>query len=251
MGVTPVVAVAGLLAGGLIGTALVAPALADRTEPDPRDTLRIFSCVTDETGDIRIVTADDTCAEGETRLAWNQRGLPGPRGKQGPRGDRGPQGVPGRPGVPGPSGPMGPQGIPGPQGLPGDVGNPGPEGPQGPIGPSDGYVTSLSASAITDRPTVLGRLVLPAGTYLIDAAVYVGLESSGGPFNTAACGLTEPGAAFATITTFGLVTVPLADSVDILEPEGEVSVVCVKGEAGIARGSGTLTAVKVGTLHQR
>jgi hypothetical protein len=251
---TPAAAVAGLLAGVLLGGALVGPALAHRDDPVvPRASAvpRIYACVADATGEMRIVTVDDSCAQDESRLVWNQRGIRGPRGQQGqrgPQGDRGQQGLPGRPGLPGPSGP---QGVPGPQGLPGDVGNPGPEGPQGPIGPSDGYVVTLSTSPITERPTVLGRLVLPSGTYLIDAAAYIGLDTSGGPFDTVSCGIGGPGGSFAQLSAFGLVTFPLAASIDITEPEGEVTVECVKGQAGVARGEGTMTAVKVGTLHQR
>lgn len=254
----PVFAGGSLLVGVAVGAALVAPAIAARDEEAPRVAQRIFSCVTTATGDLRIISADDTCARGERRLVWNQRGIPGPRGDEGPQGEPGPQGPQGAQGAQGPQGAQGatgatgPQGAPGaqgPQGLPGDVGNPGPEGPRGQRGPSDGYVVALADDTFGDEPTVLARLVLPAGTYLIDAAAYLSLDQSGGPFDTVSCGLDAPGSAFATITAFGAVTFPLAASVEIPEPEGEVTVECVKGEAGSARASGTLTAVKVGTLH--
>jgi len=241
----PVVAGAGVLAGAVLGAALVAPAIAARDDASPQLVQRVFSCVTVDTGDLRIVTADDTCAVGEERLVWNQRGLPGPRGKQGPQGPQGAAGPQGPQGVPGLSGP---QGAPGPQGLPGNVGNPGPTGPEGPRGPSDGFSVALSDDTFSESPVVVARLMLPAGTYLVDAAAYLSLEQSGGPFDTVSCGLDAPGANFASLTAFGQVTFPLAASVEIPEPGGEVTVECVKGQAGSARASGTLNAVQVGAL---
>ena len=241
----PVVAGAGVLAGAVLGAALVAPAIAARDVVAPPIVPRIFSCVTVDTGELRIINADETCAPGEERLAWNQRGLPGPRGKQGLQGARGAQGPQGAQGVPGATGP---QGVPGPQGLPGDVGRRGPVGPQGPIGPSDGFSAALSGAAFGDSGAVLASLTLPAGTYLVDAAAYIALEQSGGPFDTVSCGLDGPGDTFATVTAFGQVTFPLGASVEIPEGGGEVTVECVKGEPGSVRASGTLQAVKVGAL---
>lgn len=238
----PVAAGAGVLAGVALGAALVAPAIAARDDATRQIVPRIFSCVTVDTGELRIINADDTCATGEERLAWNQRGLPGPRGKQGPQGTQGAQGPQGVPGA------TGAQGVPGPQGLPGNVGNPGPAGPQGPIGPSDGFSAALSDDTFSDAPVVLATLSLPAGTYLVDAAAYLSLEQSGGPFDTVSCGLDGPGEAFVSLTAFGQVTFPLAASLEIPEPGGEVTVECVKGQAGAVRASGTLNAVKVGAL---
>ena len=240
------VGIAALAAGGLLGAALVAPAIAARDDAEPRAASRIFSCVTVSTGEMRIVNADDTCTTGEERLVWNQRGIRGPRGKQGVPGRIGPPGPAGRIGPPGPQGAPGPQGPPG---IPGDVGNPGPEGPQGPIGPSDGYSVALSDDTFSDSPVVLARLTLPAGTYLVDAAAYLSLDVSGGPFDTVSCGINGPGSTYATVSAFGQVTFPLATSLEILEPEGEVTVECVKGQSGSAQATGTLNAVKVGTLH--
>ena len=239
---------AGVVAGVVLGAALVAPAIAARDDAIPQAAQRIFSCVTVATGDLRIINADDTCVLGEKRLVWNQRGIPGPRGKEGPRGASGPQGPQGAQGPAGISGPAGPQGAPGPQGLPGNVGNRGPEGPRGPIGPSDGYSVALSDDTFGDAPAVLARLTLPAGTYLVDAAAYLSLEQSGGPFDTVSCGLDAPGDNFATLTAFGQITFPLASSVEIPESGGDVVVECVKGEAGSVRASGTINAVRVGAL---
>jgi hypothetical protein len=242
----PVAAVGGVAVGIVAGATLVAPAIAAR---DQGVVPRVFSCVTTETGDLRIVNADDTCVEGEMRLVWNQRGLPGPRGRQGPQGQQGAQGPQGAQGAQGAPGLMGPQGVPGaegPQGLPGDVGNP---GPQGPIGPSDGYSIAFTDDTFSDIPVVLVRLVVPAGTYLVDGSVHLALEISGGMFDTASCGIDGPGAAQATLNPFGTTGYPIATSVQILEPEGEITLRCAKGQSGAVRASGSLTAVKVGTLH--
>lgn len=241
------------VAGVAIGAALVAPAIAARdAAPEARAVDRIFSCVSEATGALRIVTADDTCGAGQDRLVWNQRGIPGPRGKEGPQGKQGPQGAQGAQGaqgpqgVSGPAGPSGPIGPTGPQGLPGDVGN---VGPQGPIGPSDGYSAPLVDDTFADSAMVVGRLILPAGTYLIDVAAFVSLEATGGPFDTAACGINGPGTTFAALSAFAQTTYPLSASVEITEPEAAVTVECVKGQPGSARATGTITAVKVGTLH--
>ena len=133
--------------------------------------------------------------------------------------------------------------------MPGSVGNPGPEGPQGPIGPSDGYSVTLTDDTVQETPVVVARLALPAGTYLIDATVYLALESSGGMFDTVSCGIGGIGARAIALNAFADVGYPITSSVDIVEPEGEITLECAKGQPGSARVSGTLTAVKVGTLH--
>lgn len=247
---------AGLVAGILLGAGLVAPAIAARDVVVADAESQIYACVKESgldpdpdpsvpAGTLTIVTEEDTCEDGWESLVWNQQGIPGPRGKAGPRGKSGPQGARG------PQGFSGPPGMPGPPGLPGEEGLPGLEGPQGPIGPSDGYVAPVSERAFTDRPVIVARLVLPAGTYLVDGAVYLTLESSGGPFDTATCGINGTGTAYAPLTAFGQVTYPLATSIEIADIEGEITVECQKGQAGTAKASGTLTAVKVGTLHLR
>lgn len=243
-GRTALVVGAAALAGVVAGATLIAPAIAARGAAK-----EIYSCVTESTGSLRIINADDTCLPGEELLTWNEQGVRGPRGKTGPRGATGATGPQGARGFAGPPGPQGAQGPAGPQGLPGEVGNPGPEGPQGPIGPSDGYSAPLADDTFTEEPRVLARLVLPAGTYLVDLAAFVTLDVSGGPFNTVSCGLDTAGESFTSITAFGQTTFPIATSVEILEPEGEIVVECAKGESGSAQASGVITAVKVGTLH--
>ena len=114
----------------------------------------IVSCVSRETGDVRIVHRAGDCVAGEYLKRWNVRGRRGPQGPTGPSGAStgvpGPQGPAGPQGDPGPQGPagadgaigaQGPQGDPGPQGIQGDPGPQGPAGldgavgPQGPAGP--------------------------------------------------------------------------------------------------------------------
>jgi hypothetical protein len=236
------------MAGIALGVSLLAPALAAREAAANRDTQVIMSCVDLDTGGLRIINADDTCVSGEELLEWNQQGVRGPRGKQGAQGRPGAQGPRGFAGAPGAAGPQGPQGPAGPQGLPGDVGNPGEQGPEGPRGPSDGYSADLADDTFSDEPVVLARLVVPAGTYLVDAAAYIALDVSGGPFDTVSCGLGAAGDAFATVTAFGQVTFPLAASIEIAEPEGEITLECVKGQSGSLRAAGTLNAVQVGAL---
>lgn len=236
------------LAGIVAGGALLAPALAARDDASTDIRQVIVSCVDIATGGLRIVEPEDTCEVGEERLEWNQQGVRGPRGKQGAQGRPGPQGPRGFAGTPGAPGPSGPQGPAGPPGLPGEVGQRGPQGPEGPRGPSDGYSVSLADDPVSDEPVVLATLVLPAGTYLVDAAAYIALDVSGGPFDTVSCGLDAPGESFASVTAFGQVAFPLAASVEILEPEGEIRVECVKGQAGSVRATGTLNAVRVETL---
>jgi hypothetical protein len=89
----------------------------------------IHACVKD--GNLRILSANQTCKSKETALDWNiqgpqgpkgDKGNPGPQGLKGDKGDTGPQGTPGAPGA---------KGDTGPQGLQGDKGDTGPQGQPG------------------------------------------------------------------------------------------------------------------------
>lgn len=53
------------------------------------DTVTIYACVKTNTGFIKIVPANTTCANGETLLSWNQVGPQGPTGPTGPQGPAG------------------------------------------------------------------------------------------------------------------------------------------------------------------
>lgn len=240
----------GVAAGGVaVGAAIVAPAIAAGRAPSIKP---IYSCVTTSTGELRIINSDDTCPAGESKLVWNQQGVPGRRGPEGATGPAGTAGAPGArgpQGYAGPAGATGPQGPQGSQGLPGNVGNPGPEGPQGPIGPSDGYSVSFD-DTFGIEPVTVASLTLPAGGYLIDFTGYLQLTVTGGMFDTATCGIDAPGSDRVSLMLDRSVPFPISASIDIVGQEQVVTVRCAKGEAGDVGVSGTLNAVHVGTLHQ-
>lgn len=236
--------VAAVGAGIAVGAALVAPAIALTREPKPI-VQPVFSCVTKTDGAIRIVTADDTCTEFESRLVWNQRGIPGKQGKPGPRGPQGAQGVQGPQGLSGPAGPMGATGPQGPQGLPGDVGQVGPVGPRG---PSDGYYVTID-DTVDLVPQAVATLTLPVGGYLLDFAGFLELEQSGGMFDSASCGIDAPGSALVPLTLNRAVPLDLTGAIEVATEGQQVTVRCVKGEEGSFRIGGTFTAVHVETLH--
>jgi hypothetical protein len=55
----------------------------------------IRACV-GKTGDVRVLTANQSCRKRETAIAWNKRGPAGIAGAPGPAGERGPAGADGR-----------------------------------------------------------------------------------------------------------------------------------------------------------
>ena len=162
----------------------------------------IHACVNTNSGEIKIVDADDRCKNNWTPLDWNavgprgpegpegpqgerglvgpegpqgERGLVGPEGPQGPQGERGPVGPEGPEGPQGERGPVGPEGPEGPQGEQGPVGPEGPPGPEGPAG-EDGVSeyevvsTSVSVNLGTgQRATV--SVACPAGTNVLGGGV--------------------------------------------------------------------------------
>jgi hypothetical protein len=83
------------------------------------NTALIHACVSNSSGEIKIVGANATCPSNYRALEWN---IQGPAGQQGPIGPVGPVG---------PVGPQGLQGEAGPQGLPGEPGIQGPAGISG------------------------------------------------------------------------------------------------------------------------
>lgn len=115
----------------------------------------IHACVKSANGDVRIVTAGDSCRTSEAPVAWSVTGQPGPAGPQGPKGDTGPAGpagpqgqtgAAGSAGPAGPAGPVGPQGDTGATGPQGDTGAQGPAGPAGPAGATDIVIVTTSFS---------------------------------------------------------------------------------------------------------
>src|SRR5262249_13171786 len=94
-------------------------------------------------------------------------GAQGAAGTEGARGGAGPQGPAGSQGAAGPQGPAGSQGAVGPQG---------PAGPEGPIGPSTAFTTAADGSTLvllSDQPTNVAKLTLPAGNYVASGNVTV------------------------------------------------------------------------------
>lgn len=110
------------------------------------------ACVNNPSGEVKLVSSGEACAENASAVWWNQTGPPGPAGAQGPQGAQGPPGEPG------------PQGVPG---LP---------GPPGPPGPSDAFsVERANEFEIpTGAPTTVLTLAdVPAGKYVIVANIVV------------------------------------------------------------------------------
>jgi len=68
----------------------------------------IYSCVNNNDGSIRIVTATTTCKAREHALRWGTTGPQGPMGLTGATGPQGPAGPQGAQGPAGPTGPVGP-----------------------------------------------------------------------------------------------------------------------------------------------
>lgn len=121
-----------------------------------------YGCVTNTTGDIRIVSKATVCKATEHKIQWDEIGPQGPQGPQGPKGPAGPQG------------PQGPKGATGPQG---------PQGPQGPPGISVGYssVNIGNFPVIAASPGTLIAQTNPvatSGTYYISASALLDIRAA-------------------------------------------------------------------------
>lgn len=136
----------------------------------------IHACVQRDSGQVRIVGANEQCRRSETALAWNAEGPAGPAGAAGPAGpaaapgDIGPAGPAGDPGPAGPAGatgnagsqgemgPVGPQGEVGPAGPQGEPGPAGPQGATGPAGPQGdpGPAGSVGPAGPAGTPGISG-----------------------------------------------------------------------------------------------
>jgi hypothetical protein len=99
-------------------------------------------------GTLRVIDSSASCAAGETKITWNQKGPTGPKGVTGPKGAKGPTGAKG---ANGPAGPKGPTGPAGPKGATGPAGGPpGPTGPPGTFGSVVVRFVDQSSSANTN-----------------------------------------------------------------------------------------------------
>jgi hypothetical protein len=113
----------------------------------------ISSCVKKKGGSIRIVRASTRCRRNERKLAWNTIGPAGPRGLRGFTGGRGATGA---------------------------TGSAGAAGAAGVNGAANGFVDTNPppvgerlALSVSEKPSVVATLKLPAGHYVVQADVHV------------------------------------------------------------------------------
>jgi len=83
------------------------------------NTALIHACVSNSSGEIKIVGANAGCPSNYRALDWSIQGPAGQQGPIGPVGPMGPMGPIGPVGTTGPQGEQGPQGLPGPAGMSG------------------------------------------------------------------------------------------------------------------------------------
>ena len=152
----------------------------------------IYACVNNGSGAIKIVGANDTCANNWTMVSWNQQGPSGsvgPTGATGPAGPTGVDGPTGSTGATGADGALGPTGPMGPTGETGSDGATGPTGPTGPMGATgatgatgpagvpDAFSTSTAALAVSNIPMEtygnVMSLSVPSGNYAVTGTVSI------------------------------------------------------------------------------
>ena len=127
------------------------------------NTALIHACVSNTSGEIKIVGANATCPNNYRALDWS---IQGPAGQQGAQGQQGPIGPVGPVGPVGPIGTQGLQGEQGPQGLPGQQGIQGIQGPAGISGlevveVDSGTQNAARIDVLAECPT--GKQVLGGG----------------------------------------------------------------------------------------
>jgi collagen triple helix repeat protein len=185
----------------------------------------IHACVQRDSGQVRVVSANEQCRRAETALEWNAEGPAGPTGAAGPAGpagapgDRGPAGPKGDSGPAGPAGadgfagqagaagaqgdigPAGPQGDTGPAGLTGETGPAGPQGETGPAGPQGdtGSTGPAGPAGAAGPPGISGweqrtafTTVSAGGTGSMTVRCTTGKQVFGG-------GFASPGASIAVV----------------------------------------------------
>ena len=121
------------------------------------NTSLIHACVSNSSGEIKIVGANANCPSNYRALDWN---IQGPAGQQGPIGPAGPVG---------PVGPIGPQGLQGERGLQGEQGPQGLSGQQGIPGPAG--ISGLEVVQVDSGTQVAARIDVfaecPAGKQVL------------------------------------------------------------------------------------
>ncbi len=158
----------------------VAGATLNRTETGST----IHACYAKSTGVLRVAKR---CSSAERALVWNTSGL---RGKTGARGRAGPKGATGAAGAAGAAGATGPAGPAGPAGA---------AGATGPTGPSTAY-TAPEGAGQADGST-LTTLNLPAGSYVVQAAVFEVNQSPSATRAIVTCSLKADGTTFGSSST--------------------------------------------------
>lgn len=142
----------------------------------------IHACYHTGNGGIRVVDDPSECTSGEAPLEWYQTGAAGAQGPAGPQGPMGPAGVDGVDGADGADGAQGAQGPAGPPGA------------DGANGPGVGLASSTNRPVrVKRRATVLERLDLSAGSYVLMAKVSLAQRSWHG--TRVMCGLRAGGRA--------------------------------------------------------
>lgn len=172
-----------VLVAALGGTAWATGAVSALSASDGT----INGCYQKQNGQLRVVTAGETCRPSEVGIQWNERGPQGERGPAGPRGEAGAPGPTGPVGPAGATGPVGPAGVQGAQGVQGPQG---PVGPQGPIGPSWAVTSplALSGDTLSIAPNGIGLGLLGPD---VDAR-FTGLSSRAGALETRVGALKSP-----------------------------------------------------------
>jgi hypothetical protein len=178
---------------------------------------------------VTVVDSSAQCPGGYTSLKWNQTG------PQGPAGEAGPKGATGATGATGPQGPAGPTGPPGPSGLSQAFS----------VASIDGFtLNDTSSTTVVTSPSV------PAGSYVVNATVGVGVAVITNAV-TFACFVTgaNGNASYGTLTTNNsLTTIPLTAAVT-LSAASTITVQCgTTGGTGQTTGE-NLTASDVNTLN--
>jgi hypothetical protein len=206
-----------ILKGMLVGV-LVMSAIFGVTNVLAQDETTVYyACVSNGSGTLKMVNADQECGKNDTKISWNQVGPKGDTGSQGPQGE---SGVKGETGEKGDTGPQGPQGEPGVKGETGEKGDIGPQGPQGEPSPKivAGYIAGngnhLAGQGFTVTHTNTGqytisvpkKYIVPAsGLYFppvpVVSAIGVGDHTSLGNFFTSAIVNGEDSIVFDVIRT--------------------------------------------------
>ncbi|MBD3943180.1 collagen-like protein [Microbacterium sp. NEAU-LLC] len=231
--------IAAALAAGLVlvgGAAFAAaPALTAST---------ITACAGAD-GKLRLVDASTQCRPPEKAISWN---TVGPQGPAGPAGPAGPQGETGATGATGPTGATGATGPAGPAG---------PTGPAGVGGKGYGVWGELPAVSHLGNGTV-ASLSLPAGSYVLTAAVRADTESSSASEEVAiSCALMyetstlatagETPGNFLTQTFYGRSSLAMTATRTLSAP-GTVSVFCGQVGADAVSFTADITAVAVSSI---